>query len=299
MANLPVKLVEPPVSIPNPKLQLAGFYTRLAIVLAILTAVAAVLAGKFSDTAMLIAVLVVGCTLVFAFTCGVFMARYAARGVERQLEEFRCGAYLAVWHCSEEEWRNFAEAEYRRISKEEGQIGLVLVGVWAGIVGVIGGIAGFALQEDLGWFAGVIGIVLGVLLGAGAGYINHLATSPISAAKRRYRNAILGGGPIYIGTSGVYTNGEYRGWGDVWGNLSAATVVDGKPAYLHVILERAQANPNMGVSAGTQDEVFFALSGTSTTAQTDVCIPVPAGHEDEARKIAKQLMHARGKLKSH
>jgi hypothetical protein len=109
VANQPAPSDEFLKHINNPRRQLIRFYARLVIVLALLTAVLAVLAGYFGDTALLVVVLVVGGGLVFAYTCGALMARSAAGGVDRQLEDFRHDKHLAVWHCSADEWRQFAD----------------------------------------------------------------------------------------------------------------------------------------------------------------------------------------------
>jgi hypothetical protein len=270
MADLPAASVGP---MRNPKRELARFYARLVVVLAVLTAVLAVLAGHFSDASILAGVLLVGGGLVFAYTCGALMARSAARGVDRQLEEFRRGQHLAVWHCSADEWRRFAEAFRQRVGKEEGKIRLAMMGIFAAIGALFGGCTGFACGADVG-VGEVVGVLLGVLLGApigaGLGFAYDWASGwgPRSAARRRYRHARGGGGPTYVGPKGAYSNGEFHGWGDVWSKLLSASFVEGDPPYLHLILGRP---------------------GTTENAPEDVFVPVPAGHEDEARKTAGRL----------
>jgi hypothetical protein len=279
VANLPVPSEEFLKDVQNPRRQLARFYARLVIILALLTAVLAVLAGYFGDTALLVVVLVVGSGLVFAYTCGALMARSAAGGVDRQLEDFRHDKHLAVWHCSADEWRQFAEVQ-RRLLQEEGKLQLIVVGTWAGIFGLFGTIAGFAWNAEHGGVVGVIGIVVSATGGILAGAIFGLACDWFfgmgpSAARRRYRRALSGGGPTCIGPKGAYTNGEFHGWGDRWCRLRAASFVEDHPPHLHLVLARPQADPS--------------VPGTSTDALEDLCIPVPAGHEDEARQVVQLL----------
>jgi hypothetical protein len=260
----------------------------MVIVLASLTAVLGLLAGYFSDTALLVAVLVVGGGLVLAYACGALMARSAARGVDRQLEDFRHEKYLAVWHCSAEEWRQFAEVQ-RRLAQEEVKLQRIVVRTWAAIFGLVGTVAGFAWHAERGGVVGVLGIVVGAALGVLAGTGFGLACDWFygmgpSAARRRYRNALRGGGPTCIGPTGVYTNGEFHGWGDLWCGLRAVSFVEDHPPHLHLRLGRPQADAN--------------VAGASIDALEDVCIPVPAGHEDEARQIVHLLDGRSRKKKS-
>jgi hypothetical protein len=258
----------------NPMRELARFYARLVLVLAPLTALLAVLTALYIDVALMAGVLVVGGGLVFAYSCGALMARAAARGVDDQLEKFRRGQHLAVWHCSEDEWRRFAEAERQRVGKQEGPIQLLMVGVFAA-GGVLVGIGvGMAFGEERGSGGEVIGALLGAclggLVGAGCGLAYDWVTGRRvrSSARRTYRQALRGGGPTFIGPAGAYSLGEFHGWGDVWGDLLAASFVEGEPACLHLVLGR---------------------NGASDTVPEDLFIPVPAGQEEEARKIAARL----------
>jgi hypothetical protein len=277
VGNLPASSEEFPKNVKNPRRELARFYVRLVIVLGLLTVVLAVLAGYFSDTALVVGVLVPGCSLVFAYTCGALMARSAARGVDRQLEEFRHEQHLAVWHCSADEWRQFAEVQ-RRLVQEERKLQLIVVGTWAAISGLIGAIAGFAWNAERGGVVGVIGIVLGiaggVLAGAGFGFaVDWFYSMGPAAHRRRYRSALRGGGPTYIGRNGAYTNGELHSWGDLWSGLCEVSFLEDPCPHLHLVLGRPQADSD---------------------ALEDVCIPVPAGHKDEARQVVQLLGGPRG-----
>jgi hypothetical protein len=264
----------PPLSVApliNPMRQRARFYGRLVAVLVPLTAVLAVLAGFYADVGILAGVLVVGCSLGFAYTCGALMARSAARGVDRQLEEFRRGQVLVVWHCSAEEWRRFAEAERGRVGKVEGKIRLLMVAVFA-VFGIVIGAA----------VAGVVGALVGALIGAALGLAYDEASGwrTRATARRRYRHARRGGGPTYLGAEGVYTSGEFHGWNSLWEQLQGATFFPGDPPYLHLLFGRPVA-----------DSTF---PGATQYLPEDLCIPVPACHEAEARQIVELLEERRG-----
>ena len=242
------------------------FYSWLAGGLAVLTVVLAFLAGYFIDTTMLVLVVVFGCTLVFAYVCGALIARYGIAGVDRQLDEFRRGEGLTVWHCSPDEWKRFAEVERGRLNRDEGMIRQIVVGAFA-IVGLLSG----AIAE--GVLGALIGGAVGVILGLGYDLLS--GWWPRYTAWRRYRYARRGGGPTYIGPRGVLVHREFHPWDSVWGGLRLADLVLGDPPYLHLIFAVPPADPSM--------------PGATVDAPFDICIPVPAGHEDEARKIAGLL----------
>jgi hypothetical protein len=278
MANLPVPSEELPKDIPNPRRQSARLYARAAVVLAPLTGVLAVLAGLSGAFALLGGVILpVGCALVFAYSYGALRARSDARAVDRQLEDFRRGRALAVWHCSAEEWRRFTEVA-ARILKEEVRLDWILAGIWAALGGVPGTVAGFVWFDVHGGVVGVIGIPLGlvggVLFGLGFSFAcDRLYGMGSSAARRRYRRALRGGGPTYFGRTGVYTCGEFHAWGDGWCQLRYVRLVEGDPSYLRLVLGR----PVPSGQGGTIDVL------------EDVCVPVPAGHLAEARKVVGAL----------
>jgi hypothetical protein len=269
--------------IENPKRRLARFYARLVVVLLVLTVALELLAWNFSDLAAVITVAVVGGALVFAYGCGALMARSAAKRVDRQIEEFRRGRALALWRCSADEWRRFAEAERDRLGKDEKNVQLLMLGIFAAMGALPGGIAGkvYVEEAEAGTIDTLLAVIVGGLLGALAGVVFGFiydwlsGWGPRSAARRRYWHALHVGGPSFIGATGVYTNGEFFGWGDVWGSLLFADFVDADPPYLQLVLGRPQASR---IAPGTTDNV-----------PEDVRIPVPAGCAEEAQEVVEIL----------
>jgi hypothetical protein len=241
-------------------------YLRLAGALALLTMLLAFLAAYFSDTAMIIAVVVVGGALVLAYGCGALIARHGIADVDRQLDEFRRGEGLIVWHCSPDEWRRFADVERERLGKDESAVQQIMVAVFAGIGLLVGAFAEGLLGAMIG---GAVGAVLGLAYDWASGWW------PRYTAWRRYRYARTGGGPTCIGRRGVFAYGEFHHWDSVWGGLCLADLVPSDPSYLHLVFAQPVADAT--------------VPGATVDAPFDVCIPVPPGREDEARTIAGLL----------
>jgi len=177
-----------------------------------------------------------------------------ARRLERILSGERL---LAHWQYGGEEWRRYAEAEYRTQRGE--MLGLLVVvdGMMV-VIGLffalVGGEAGRAV------FLGLLGFA--ILLALGVWLLPYL----------RYRRDASGTGEAYISPLGIYLNGSLHIWDALTARLESVEVVSSGAPGMTSILAVAYS--------------FLTRAGRQTTT---VRIPVPAGREHEAHEVAAAL----------
>jgi hypothetical protein len=172
------------------------------------------------------------------------------------MRELLAGNGWARWEYSPQEWRDFAEAEWRR-ARREARLGpfytLILAAGFGGVVGFIAHDLGAALL-----MAGIIGVA-GLVTSAGIWL----------AGRWRYRRRNAGAGAVLVGPDGIYSRGQYTAFHAFNVRLQQVEVEPGDPATLFV-----------ATSSHTE---------YGATRSYETRVPIPAGREQEAATIAERL----------
>lgn len=174
---------------------------------------------------------------------------FHARKADTQLATFRGGNHLAHWTYSAEEWQRFSIAERER-SRKQGMwyvLGFALAG---------GLLVGPLLMEQVG----LVALPLFAAAGAAVGW-------GILAAVRRseeLRDRTLTVYEAFIGPDSAYCGGRYFAWTGLGTRLDGMEFLPGDPNAL---------------------QVTFSVQSKGGRTPYHYRIPVPAGREDEARRV--------------
>jgi len=163
---------------------------------------------------------------------------------------------LVHWKYDPAEWARYAEAELEDETSGKG----ALLAVVAFISLLIGGIFVVADPEN---GPIVIGVLFGVVVLCAV--VAHLTTR---ARYRRNRESV---GEAYVGREGAYLHGEFHAWTSAGASLRGVGIRDGSPSEL--VIE-------------------YTVPGRHGGHTATVRIPIPAGQEDDAARVAEELATA-------
>lgn len=170
-----------------------------------------------------------------------------AKEQDRLLEK---SDFLVHWTYSDAEWLAFAADDYAA-DKREKKILFFMIGGFAIFFGILWPIfdhkAGFVVS----------GAMIGLIAFTGC-------IAWLSAWLPHHRN-LKTKGEAFIGRQGAFLNGRMHAWRMLGGRLKSATFKEGSPAQVVII---------------------YSTPGGKGRQSYTARIPVPAGHEDEARKVA-------------
>ena len=203
------------------------------------------------------ALVVVGPLLIVSAVALVAIV-VTGRKMQRQIQALLDGGYVAHWTYSPTEWSVFTESEWRHASRKARGQPLRVLGIML-VVGVVLSLLSSLSIPDGILFGGVIGVPLGIVVGA----ITWLRAW--TTHRKRRRAAV---GEVYFGPAGIYQDGSYTalqgfGW---W--FKGAAVELGDPPVLKFAFENRRG------------------------PDWQVRVAVPKGKEDEARKVVAQLESA-------
>jgi hypothetical protein len=161
------------------------------------------------------------------------------------------GPVLAHWTYDPAEWRGYAASELRFRTREALGMGLITVVLGTLVIGV--------MERDWGTAAVISGAV-GGFIALGQWLMAYLAYR---------RNRAVAAGDVVIGTNAVLMNRRYDVIHDRRVRFGGARVLETeRPAIL---------------------EVRIMVPGRYRRVRQDYRIPIPAGREDEARAVAREL----------
>jgi len=166
---------------------------------------------------------------------------------------------LAHWTYSPEEWARYTEVEHRRNTVEKWHLFYLIAGI-AVVIGTL-----FSIFERDAWKT-MLFVIPGLIA-----FIAVVALFAISLTYRENRKYL---GEVYIGTTGVLLNRAIHYWKLPASFLHSVTYEEGEDPYIDLEYS-AQSGMGRGVYAAR--------------------IPVPRGHEDEAREVVARLK-TRGKV---
>jgi len=210
-----------------------------------------------------------GGLLALTMLLAAAISALVSRSVSRRLKRFRDGDYLAHWTYTEEEWREFVEADWERRRRDARQA------PWAGLV--LGGLIGFILRVPIDHtlvpgVGGALGALAGgaavAFLGALLGWLGGWAVR--AAGRRRYQRMRQTVGETYIGRDAAYCDGLYWSWSMPGVRPARLELAPGRPAVLVFTLR---------VNTGQSGYTTYQYRA-----------PVPHGREGEARRV----LHAIG-----
>jgi hypothetical protein len=191
----------------------------------------------------------------FVTTVVALVLRPTARSAEQQLAAFRRGEYLAHWTYEPDEWRRFAEAEWAGARRA----------AWGPVVVALAFLA--FLLSGLIWIkpeegdALLLAIISALLVGFAAFAYGLVRFSGRASYQRAFRQV----GETYLGPRGIYYNGMYHTWDSFGIGLKDIRLRAGNPTVLELTIGTA--------ASGRPDFTLRAL--------------VPAGHEEEARRVVE------------
>jgi hypothetical protein len=240
---------------PNP-------YRRVVMGLALIVAAAVLiepgllLFDRGSRAAPVVALvsLAVGLASLAGLVALVPFARARAAAIARLID----GGYLARWRYEAGEWERFIAQEHRRNRQILGRAMLLLVGVVV-LVGIFSLLPGPSPQiTDMIWLL-FLGAALLVALAYNVG-------SPTTYARRQGKTD-----ETYIGAIGVYRPSGYLALYTRMRKLHRVTVRSGDPAVLVFVFRQM---------------LIIFPNPFPTWVTTEIRMPIPFGHEDEARVVA-------------
>jgi hypothetical protein len=217
------------------------------------TVVTAAILALATERALVVIPIILGASGLISAVISALVFAYYAPLVERHLEEFRRGDYLAHWSYEYREWARFAEAEWAGKRAEAHRV-LIVFGALGLLIGVC-----LWLRSGMGPLGLVVGGATGAAVGALIGsVIRH-------AGERAYRRAVRRVGETYIGPEAAYVNGTYHCWA-TWG----IRLLD---VSLH------------------QDErtVLSMTIGMTSKHSHTLRVLVPSGREHEAKQVVRLL----------
>jgi len=163
---------------------------------------------------------------------------------------------LAHWTYDPAEWRAYAHAELRYRTREALTMTAATVAVGTPVLGLLEG----------EWkLAFVVSAVIGTLIGVGRWLVARAAYG---------RNRAVSHGDVVLGRDAMLVNGRYEVVHDNRIHFGGARVLEGGcPAIL---------------------EIRIMVPGKYRRMAEEYRIPIPAGREEEARAVARELAEARG-----
>ncbi|MFA5077017.1 MAG: hypothetical protein WC488_01175 [Candidatus Micrarchaeia archaeon] len=166
---------------------------------------------------------------------------------------------LAVWKYAPEEWKSYAEKEFREESSEKKGLFLIVAGI-----ALFLGIIFFLFDQESGLFVLGIMVALTILIGIIAYLVPLL----------NYRRNSAGPGKAYISREGVFLNGVLQEWALFGSSLEDVILREGRQNVL---------------------QITYSTLGKGSRNFYTVRVPVPRGEEKLAAKIAKELIEANAK----
>jgi hypothetical protein len=162
---------------------------------------------------------------------------------------------LAYWTYTPEEWLRYAKKEHKEY-KQYNKLLFLLVGVIAVIIGII-----FIIAEPKDWLIFVF-IILGIIVIAGG--------SALLAVALKKRQDLKYTGEVCITSEAIYINRVLHTWKGFGASLDDVTYHDSK-----------RPMPML--------QIDYSTPGRYSRNTATVRVPVPPGHEAEAKQIAYQL----------
>jgi hypothetical protein len=199
--------------------------------------------------------LVLGVTPALALAVGeLFLLAVLAGWLDQEMAPIEGGDCLARWAYESDEWRRFAEEDWRLSRREAGCLFLA-VSVFAGVLlGVVFGLA-----------RGVVAALFGVA--GGVAVAGFLSCGLLLYRWLRYQRNSHTDGEAYLTDDSVYLNGLFQTWGRRERRLQSVEWVDGCPAMLVLTIQCG--------------------SGRAQTEHT-FRVPVPQGRRDEAEAVVRR-----------
>jgi hypothetical protein len=201
--------------------------------------------------------------LIAAVICGI-----CARFVSHRLKRFQMGDHLVHWTYTKEEWLGFAAGEWKHrteLARQASYVGLFTGGI-AGLV--LGAAVGDVLLDSVPWIVtGLLGALLLALVGLSCGLLTGCIIRRF--ARRKHQRMCQRVGEAYIGRDAAYCDGSYWSWTMPGCSLERLELVAGP--------------------RGTLQFTLRVWQGRTGTVPHTYRIPVPAGHEEEAREVIARL----------
>ena len=246
---------------PNPYLRaIAGL--ALIVAAAVLVELGLLLFDRGSRAAPVVALvsLAMGLAALAGLVALVPFARTRAATIACLFD----GGYLARWRYETGEWERFIAQEHRRNRRLLGGAMLVLLGALL-LVGIFYLLPGPSPQiTDVIWLL-FLGVALLVALAYNIG-------SPTTYARRQGKTD-----ETYIGAQGVYRPSGYFALHTRMRKLQRVTVRAGDPAVLVFVFRQM---------------LIIFPNPFPTWITTEMRVPIPFGHEDEARALASGFPQA-------
>jgi hypothetical protein len=170
----------------------------------------------------------------FAMGLAALMTRFAARQLDKQLDSFRRGEYIAHWSYGQDQWRSFAESEWKRERRKAWDllVGFMLWGLAMILIYFLWPKDPNPQKKD---HLFVVILIFSFSIGAG---LLHTGLLRLFFGRASYRRALRRVRETYIGPSGIYYNGKYYAWVGLGRRLESFRVIVGKPMVLHFAAHR-------------------------------------------------------------
>ena len=171
-------------------------------------------------------------------------------------KELTEGKSLAHWHYDPVEWNLFAEGEWSRTKKKALWMPF---GIIAGVV-----VLGYLFK---GWGIEDFKLLLPWILGLAVGAALLLYVYGLRVYKKRLESV----GEVFIGDRAVLFNGTYYTWDFLGGSLGTVELLEGDPPILQFEIRQI---------------------GRYGNRSSEVRVPVPRKHEEEAKKLVAKFSAA-------
>ena len=200
-------------------------------------------------------VVLIGSLFIFFGVIIMITARVTRRRMARERQALLDGESLAHWHYTRDEWIRFTESEWQRERRVK----------WADFfaqVLVLGVVVYFFVPDGLSRGSFFRGASISVGFGTFASTCTAIAA--YVHARLLHRARLRGATDAIIGRRGVYC-GKYIPWTGFGISLGTVKLDEGHPSVLEFELKLPKSNTQY------------------------VRVPVPHGHEHQAREILKTL----------
>lgn len=189
--------------------------------------------------------------LLFAGILQPFLYQWRSKTVAG-IAAFMNGKHLAHWTYELDEWRTFAESEWKRAKRKS---------LWTpiGVVAILAIYGWFFTDMTTDQFFLVISIVFAVAV-AGSGLALWIAHST-------YTRTMENAGEVFIGETGVMVYGTYTPWNVFGARRGKVQFFEGDPAVLQI-------------------DVVYAGRGRNTA---ELRIPVPRRQHEEAKRLVERF----------
>ena len=206
-------------------------------------------------TPWMVLVALIGGLAIFFGAIIVITARVTGRRMQRERQALLDGDCLANWNYSREEWQRFTESEWRRDRR-------VKWGDALATVLVLGVIVWFFVPDRLSNGSSLTRAEYSF----GFGLFAAVFTAIVAQVRARldHRSRLRGAANTIIGYRGVFC-GKYIPWTGFGISLGTVKLDEGTPSVLEFELKLPKSNTQY------------------------VRVPVPHGHEHQAREIVKTL----------